>query len=116
MLGESAWHEALRKPFSDLIPSEDEYADTFDRFEYLLSLAEADWWITSGKWTRFSGGRFAWRHVPGSPGWLPRMVAAELERDGTAWPPLSAGLFGGDISRLQAAKTAVDEQAAKSYW
>ena len=109
-------HEALRKPFSDLIPSDDEYADIFDRFEYLLSLAEADWWITFGKWARFSGGRFAWRRVPGSPGWLPDMVAAELERDGTAWPPLSAGMFGGDIERLRAAKTEVDKAAAKSAW
>ena len=97
-------HEALRKPFSDLIPSDEEYAGIFDRFEYLLSLAEADWWITIGQWARFSGGRFAWRRGPGSPGGLPSIVAAELERDGAVWPPLSAGMFGGEIARLQAAK------------
>ena len=34
---------ALRKSFGEIIPSDDEYADLFDRFEYLLSLAEADW-------------------------------------------------------------------------
>ena len=109
-------HEALRKPFSDLIPSDEEYAGIFDRFEYLLSLAEADWWITIGQWARFSGGRFAWRRGPGSPGGLPSIVAAELERDGAVWPPLSAGMFGGEIARLQAAKTKVDEWAAKSAW
>ena len=109
-------HETLRKPFTDLIPSDDEYATIFDRFEYLLSLAEADWWITFEMWARFSGGRFAWRRGPGSPGGLPSIVAAELERDGTAWPPLSAGMFGGDIARLQAAKAELDAWAAKSAW
>ena len=108
-------HEALRKPFGDLIPSDDEYAEVFDRFEYLLSLAEADWWLTSGNWARFSGGRFQ-RHWPDSPEWLPGIVAAELARDGAAWPPLAAGMFGGDMARLQAAKAAVDEWALKRNW
>ena len=102
-------YEALRPSFSDLIPSDDEYADVFDRFEYLLSLAEADWWITSGESARFSGGRFGWRPVSGSSDVLPSFVAAELARDGTAWLPLGAGMFGGDMTGLQAAKTAVDE-------
>ena len=108
-------HEALRKPFGDLIPSDDEYAEVFDRFEYLLSLAEADWWITSGKWARFSGGRFQ-RHGPDSPESLPRIFDAELARDGAAWSPLAAGMFGGDMARLQAAKAAVDKSALKSNW
>ena len=107
-------HEALRKPFIDLIPSDDEYSDMFDRFEYLLSLAEADWWITSGKWTRFSGGRFAWRHGPLSPDRLPDVLAREIARDEAAWLPLAAGMFGGDIARLQAAKAEVDKWAAST--
>ena len=110
-------YEALRPSFSDLIPSDDEYADVFDRFEYLLSLAEADWWITSGKSARFSGGRFGWRHVSGSSDVLPHLVAAELERHDTAWPPLSAGMFGGKMTRLQVAKTVVDEwEWGKPHW
>ena len=108
-------HEALRKPFGDLIPSDDEYAEVFDRFEYLLSLAEADWWLTSEKWARFSGGRFQ-RRWPDSPESLPRIFAAELARDGAAWPPLAAGMFGGNRARLQAAKAVVDESARKGNW
>ena len=108
-------HEALRKPFGDLIPSDDEYAEVFDRFEYLLSLAEADWWLTSGKWAPFSGGRFR-RHWPDSPEWLPGIVAAELARDGAAWSPLAAGMFGGDMARLQEAKAAVDEEVRTRNW
>ncbi|MYE32170.1 MAG: hypothetical protein F4X80_05875 [Chloroflexi bacterium] len=108
-------HEALRIPFSDLIPSDDEYADAFDRFECLLALAEADWWIASERTPNFSLGRFS-RHLGlVSPGPL-SLVADELERDGTAWPPLSAGMFGGDIARLRAAKAAVDDWAAKFAW
>ena len=109
-------HEALRKPFAGLIPSDDEYADVFDRFEYLLSLAAADWWITSGLPPDFSIGRFAWRRGHGSSGVLPSIVAAELERDGAAWPPLRAGMFGGDMARLQKAKTTVDEWVARFPW
>ena len=108
-------HEALRKPFGDLIPSDNEYAEVFDRFEYLLSLAEADWWLTSGKPPQFSGGRFQ-RHWPDSPESLPRIFDAELARDGAAWSPLAAGMFGGDMARLQAAKAAVDEWALKGNW
>ena len=109
-------HDTLRKPFGDLIQSDDEYADVFDRFEYLLSLAEADWWLTSEMPPNFSIGRFAWRRARGSPGWLPRIVDAELERDGDAWPPLSAGMFGGDMARLRAAKTEVGKWVAKFDW
>ena len=109
-------HEALRPSFGDIIPSDDEYEDVFDRFEYLLSLAEADWSISLGKSPRFSGGRFGWRRVSGSSGVLPDIVAAELARDGAAWQPLSAGMFGGDIARLREAKTKVDESAGKPVW
>ena len=109
-------YEALREPFTGLIPSDDEYANVFDRFEYLLCLAGADWWLTSDLPPIFSPGRWTWRRGRGSSGELPSIVAAELERDGAAWPPLSAGMFGGNMTRLQKAKTAVDEWMARFPW
>ncbi len=109
-------HGALRESFSEIIPSDEEYTDLFDRFEYVLSLAEADWWLTSGESARFSGGRFAWRRGPWSSEWLPVVVAVEVKRDGHAWLPLAAGMFGGDTARLQASKAAVDEWARSKAW
>ena len=102
-------YDVLHQPFRDLIPSDDEYQDTFDRFEYLLSLAQADWWLNSGKTPSFSGGSYTWRGRYKSLEWIPNVFASELERDDTAWAPLDAGMFGGDIARLKRAKKDVDK-------
>ena len=104
-------HGALRQPFIDLIHSDDEYATTFDSFEYLLALVESDWGITSGKGRPFPVRRFAWRHDAYSPAWLPNLTTTALERDGTSWPPLLAGMFDGDMTRLRVAKAKVDDWA-----
>ena len=106
-------HDILRDVFHDLIPSDDEYQEVFDRFEYLQSLVQADWWLNSGKWSEFSTGCYAWRCWYDSPEWLPRVFTKELERGGSKWAPLQAGMFGGEMDRLKRAKTDVDEWARK---
>ena len=106
-------YEILRDVFRDLIPSENEYQDVFDRFEYLQTLAQLDWQTNSKRGSGFSGGCFEWRRHSFSPEWLPNVFDRELERDGPAWAPLQAGMFGGEMDRVKRAKTDVDEWARR---
>ena len=56
-------------------------------------------------------GRYQWRYSSHSSEWLPNAFGSELGRDGAAWSPLKARMFGGDIDRLKRAKNDVDEWA-----
>lgn len=103
----------LREPMRELIPSDADYQEIFDRFEYLLTLAQADWYQTNKGRVRASFGAFMWRHWSDSDDWMPRVVAAELEQNESTWPPLVAGMFGGDLQRLLTVKPAVDKWAAE---
>jgi hypothetical protein len=46
-----------------------------------------------------------------------KIIEAEIAQDGKEWPPLHAGLFGGSLERLQAAKQRVDSSiTVASHW
>jgi hypothetical protein len=91
------------------IPAEDRFHRCFDLFEYFFGLVHTDlaiqhqWhaWGPSGLLTygRFGG---AARQVIGS-------ITSELEATQDQWLPLRAGMFGGSLDRLHAAKQEFDE-------
>ncbi len=101
----------LRPIFSGLIPSDSEYLEAFDRFEYLSCLVSHD--LSNG--SRFRIGSFAWRNH-GSGGTTPTIFAREISDFQSAWPPLREGLFGGSLERLQSAKADVDRIASRHVW
>ena len=109
-------HEDLRAVFADLIPTDDRYQEVFDRFEYLQSLAQIDCGINSKYGVDLSGGCFEWRGSSSSPEWPPNIVNRELERDGDQWAPLQAGMFGGEMARLERAKEDVEERLRRRSW
>ena len=109
-------YEDLRAVFSDLIPSDERYQDVFDRFEYLQSLAQIDCRLSAKQGSSLSGGCFEWRGAPHSPEWPPNVANRELERDGDQWAPLQAGMFGGEMARLERAKEDVEERLRRRSW
>ncbi len=95
----------LRPHFAELIPVEREYAEAFDRFEYLASLVYAD--LSDSFFC--AGGCFEWRREPYGHRGLPEIVGHEIEESGDGWPPLKAGLFGGSLERLREVRATVHE-------
>jgi len=87
----------------DLIDSEAQLDDAFDRYQFLAGLVHLDESTTRGRNAWAPTGSFSWRR---EYRWaLPDKVATERERWGDGWPLLAAGLFGSDVVR---AKKALD--------
>lgn len=104
----SGWlFEEVRESVARVVPQDDGYESIFLWFEYLLALLYVD--------LRFGAeleaiwgpqGRFVqgwWR------GEKREEIEQVVEQQGEEWPPLAAGLFGGDAERFLAVKEAYDE-------
>lgn len=101
---ENLWH-SLRT----YIPAEDVFSRSFDLFEYFFGLVHTD-----------LANQHRW-HAWGPTGFLPyqdygnaahqvkELITAQIAADQNQWPPLRAGMFGGSLERLRAAKEAFDE-------
>lgn len=100
----------LREPLREYLPDDEDYQDSFDRFEYLLGLVHAD--LNQQQWSngwRGPIGCFAWRgtrHFQG--GKTSQTIGGEIETAGESWPPLKAGLFGGSLEQARTAKRKFD--------
>ncbi|MDP1982090.1 MAG: caspase family protein [Sulfuritalea sp.] len=78
------------------------YESAFDEFEVFFALAIAD--IEMAKNGRVWGpiGRFGWKQRDNGP--LSRIINDGRTRKGS-WPPLKAGMFGGDFDRFDKVAT-----------
>lgn len=96
--------DVLREPFRDLMPDDDNYERTFNRFECLFALVHADLSETDvcpiGRFNRQG-----WR-VPDTPPVLEE-IENEVDDMGEEWPPLQIGLFDGSVGRFDEAKDIV---------
>lgn len=81
---------ALRGHFGEILPVEEDYLREFYRFEYLFSLLCTDLGEAGPP-----VGLFFHVELPGPERDIRRIVADEVDRCGSDWPPLKAGLFGG---------------------
>ena len=99
--------ETLEPYFQDYVPSPDQYRVAFHRFEYLNALVFND--LTRGR---------VEKDISWTADWAPpgvyiknllavRAVDSDIQSQGLAWPPLKAGLFGGDIGRQKQAQDLV---------
>lgn len=86
--------QVLREPLRAQVPSDDEYAEFFDQFEYLAALVYVDIHHASDQSRRwFPMGRFAWRdRWNGLPGMINR-VENESKQSGNEWRGVTSGLF-----------------------
>lgn len=71
------------------------YEVAFDTFEVYFALCAADARLVNGKDAWGPIGRFAWNRGP-----FDRVVKEANAQKGE-WPPLKAGLFGGDLERFK---------------
>lgn len=88
--------DTLRNTLRPLIPEERDYADLFDRFEYMVALAYAGLQLRatgSGSWAPV--GRFAWRRRSYPPSTVVEDIRAEVDQEGSGWFLLRRGLFDG---------------------
>jgi hypothetical protein len=101
--------KVLREPLRPYLPDDADYDATFDRFEYLVSLAFADYSQRLGRlWV--PGGRFAYK-------WRGVHIRPQQELDEEIGPPgarsqhwlTENGLFDGSLEHLKKVKGAVDE-------
>ncbi len=100
---------SLRDSFRDLLPDEGDFADAFDRFEYLLALVVAQ----HGGFVPV--GRFGWRggrHQPGRK--VIKRIAAEVEA-GQESPLITSGLFESS-TKLTEAQARVSEAISRTGW
>lgn len=107
-------NEILREKFIEFIPQDTLYQECFDRFEYLTALVHAN--FRNEKQGRTWGpiGRFGWRYNHFYRGIsIMDKIQLEIERDGSTWPPLKVGLFGGSTERFKFIKQEFDEIVTK---
>lgn len=105
----------LRPKLSNLVPQDAVYEKLFDQFEYMLALVVADFREKNLGRLWAPPGCFAWRQRDFSAGCY-KAVADDLDRYGSSWPLLTAGLFGGSVERAKAIKTGVDKMLSGLGW
>jgi Caspase domain len=74
------------------------YETAFETFEVLFALCAADARVARGKEAWGPIGRFGWKR--GGDDSPFGSVLREAEAEGSAWPPVKAGLFGGSYERF----------------
>lgn len=95
--------QRLRKHLLPVIADDQDYVETFDRLEMLLAAMAIDLQAQTGPednaypdgpWY----GAYTWRSRYARPS-PETKLQAEVEAQGADWPPVRAGLFGGDVAR-----------------
>jgi SIR2-like domain len=102
--GQERLFKVLRQPAAEVLPQDDDYQKSFDRFEYLLALIYADldakrrvsdyFWAPQALFASEARRRRRERSVPDQ-------VNKEAEELRDAWPPMKAGLFDGSYERYK---------------
>lgn len=111
----------LLPQFTGLVSSETRYDEYFDRFEYLLALVYRDIDLRQGNnggWAPV--GRFCGRLGEGNPHGVMLQIEREIGARQDSWPLLRAGLFDGDLDRLNEARgqlnKVVEAEQARRSW
>ncbi|MDB4262919.1 hypothetical protein N9842_01800, partial [Porticoccaceae bacterium] len=91
------------------------YESAFDEFEVLYALVVADLKKEADGYVWGPIGRFGWKYR--SRGNSPfSKVTAEAEALKDQWPPIKAGMFGGDYNRFEAVANEFKESLNKLNW
>ncbi len=106
-------HSYLRPFFETELTRDQEWDEAFERAEVLLDALATDVEAQSSTRSfRTPGGygRYTWRFLHSDLP-LEKQILSEVERDQEKWPPVAAGLFGGQAARAIAALSAISEIA-----
>ena len=106
----------LRKPLERFVHSEDNYMESFVRFEYLFALfsMSEDHGLIPGSFTWESEQYRGLRRYSKTGVWIISDTETELVRMGADWPPLKSGLFKGPLDSFRAFKRDADQKVARA--
>ena len=106
----------LRKPLERFVHSEDNYMESFVRFEYLFALfsMSEDHGLIPGSFTWESEQYRGLRRYSKTGVWIISDTETELDRMGADWPPLKSGLFKGPLDSFRAFKRDADQKVARA--
>jgi hypothetical protein len=107
-------HKIVQPRLDDLLFLGKNYDAAFDIFEILLALSVADMRMlrNTGVWGPF--GRFGWKRHGSSPPF--DTLVQQAKQQGSAWPPIKAGLFGGSFDRFERVANEYGSQVARLPW
>jgi hypothetical protein len=99
----------LWDPLHAYIPAKDQFHRCFNLFEYFFGLVHTDLAIQH-QWQAWGPtGLLPYQDHGTAAHEVMELVGAQLEASQHEWPPLRAGMFGGSLDRLRAAKQEFDE-------
>lgn len=106
----------LRKPLNRFVHSEDNYMESFVRFEYLFALfsMSENHGLIPGSFTWESEQYRGLQRYYKTGVWIINDTETELDRMGEDWPPLKSGLFKGPLDSFRAFKREADQKVAKA--
>lgn len=107
----------LRNALGTMSVDDAQYVEAFDNFEYLWCLLHVDAEMQRGSsdpWAPYGSFIWRWRRYGGNGGAhrFSDRASRAVEEGDKNWPPIRAGLFGGDLERLKAAKEYADQTLA----
>lgn len=107
---------ALREPLNRFVYSDDNYMESFVRFEYLFALfsLSEDHGLIPGSFTWESEQYRGLRRNYRTGVWIISDTETELDRMGEDWPPLKSGLFKGPLESFRAFKREADQKVARA--
>jgi len=107
----------LQPPLDDALFLGTDYDACFDRFEVLYALEHAHQY-SSEESGRIWGppGRFAWKEYSSTSGRPFNDAVQEAQKEGSAWPPVRAGLFGGSIDRFKEVASEYAQKLSQLGW
>lgn len=107
---------ALRKPLNRFVHSDDNYMESFVRFEYLFALfsMSEDHGLIPGSFTWESEQYRGLRRNSMTGVWIINDTETELDRMGEDWPPLKSRLFKGPLESFRAFKREADQKVAQA--
>lgn len=110
--------EVLREPLREALPRDTSYAQSFDRFEYLLALVHVELRLKDDPdrrvWAPF--GRFGYRNRRYPEKTIMKEIDEEFEREGSDWPPLKTGLIDASTEEFRMLKDAFDLRVEELPW
>lgn len=104
----------LQPQLDDLLFLGKDYENVFDSFEVFFALCVVDASVVRGDRVWAPVGRFGWKRG-NLIGPLDRIIK-EAESHGADWPPLKAGLFGGELTRFTTAVEKFSEFIKGLHW
>ncbi|HAX61400.1 MAG TPA: hypothetical protein DCX95_02415 [Elusimicrobia bacterium] len=111
-------HILLRSPLKEYLPDNKNYDDTFDKFEYLMALVQADLGEKRSNNGDFWGtiGRFGWKCYQGYGYNIVTEMDDEIKKQGKEWSLLKVGLFDKSIARLNQVVTGFKARLDQLNW